>query len=221
MLLSGCRVQHHTHSATVANHATARTERDSIFVHDSIVMDYRRGRILPATELLSSLSPAEIAALSKITSCADVVMGKRSPMTSIVVENRGMMTDVVENRSSITGTIVREWNPMTGVVPSSILPSGTDVVPDVYDADICDMYAVHRFLPCIRSPDTVYLERWHTAYKDRLVHHTDTMQVVTTQTQTVQVPYIPKFYKYCTALSALLLFFFLLQVLLYLRRRFH
>ena len=137
MLLSGCRVQHHTHSAAVANHATARTERDSIFVHDSVFVEYKRGRLISSPEMHYSSS-------------------------------------------------------------------------DIWSS-----------LPLIRSPDTVYLERWHTAYKDRLVHHTDTVQLTTTQTQTVQVPYVPKFYKYCTALSALLLFLFLLQVMLHLRRRFH
>ena len=75
--------------------------------------------------------------------------------------------------------------------------------------------------PFIRSPDTIVVEKWHTAYKDRIVQHTDTIQVETTKTETVQVRYVPRFYKYCAALTALLLLFLLLRVTLYLYRRFH
>ena len=69
--------------------------------------------------------------------------------------------------------------------------------------------------------DTVYLEKWHTRWKDRATVRTDTVQVETTKTETVQVRYVPRFYKYCAALTALLLILLLLRVTLYLYRRFH
>ena len=69
--------------------------------------------------------------------------------------------------------------------------------------------------------DTVYLEKWHTRWRDRETVRTDTIQVETTKTETVKVRYVPKFYKYCAALTALLLLFFLLRVTFYLYRRFH
>ena len=69
--------------------------------------------------------------------------------------------------------------------------------------------------------DTVYLEKWHTRWKDRATVRTDTVQVETTKTETVQVHYAPRFYKYCAALTALLLILLLLRVTLYLYRRFH
>lgn len=69
--------------------------------------------------------------------------------------------------------------------------------------------------------DTVYLEKWHTRWRDRETVRSDTVQVETTKTETVQVRYVPKFYKYCAALTALLLIFILLRVTLYLYRIFH
>lgn len=73
-----------------------------------------------------------------------------------------------------------------------------------------------------RRSDTIFVERekWHTRWRDRETVRTDTIQVETTKTETVQVRYVPKFYKYCAALTALLLLFFLLRVTLYLYRRF-
>ena len=69
--------------------------------------------------------------------------------------------------------------------------------------------------------DTVYLEKWHTAYKDRIVQNTDTIQVETIKTDTIQVRYIPKFYKYCTALTALLLILLLIKFSLWLYNKIH
>ena len=69
--------------------------------------------------------------------------------------------------------------------------------------------------------DTVYLEKWHTRWREREITRTDTVQVETTRTETVQVRYVPRFYKYCAALTALLLILLLLRVTLYLYRRFH
>ena len=129
MLLSGCRTQSHTLSTSATNHTAAHTQRDSIYLHDSIRVEYRRGTL------------------------------EHSPNSS---------------HSSF-----------------------------------------------IRSPDTVYLEKWHTSWREKEITRTDTIQVETTKTETVQVRYVPKFYKYCAALTALLLIVLLLRVTLYLYRRFH
>ena len=69
--------------------------------------------------------------------------------------------------------------------------------------------------------DTVYLEKWHTRWREKEITRTDTIQVETIKTETVQVRYVPRFYKYCAAFTALLLIYFLLRVTLYLYRRFH
>lgn len=128
LIMSGCRSLQVTSTAT-ANHTAAHTQRDSIYLHDSIRVEYKRGTL------------------------------EHSPHSS------------------------------------------------------------HS--PFIRSPDTVYLEKWHTRWRDRETVRTDTIQVETTKTETVQVRYVPRFYKYCAALTALFLIFILLRVALYLYRRFH
>lgn len=74
-------------------------------------------------------------------------------------------------------------------------------------------------LPAIRSPDTVYMERWHTRWRERTVVRTDTVMTDNVQTETVRVRYVPRFYKICTALTALGLLILLLRVMLYLRKR--
>ena len=69
--------------------------------------------------------------------------------------------------------------------------------------------------------DTVWLEKWHTRWRDRETIRTDTITNEVIRTETVQVRYIPRFYKYCTALAIILFLIFLLRVTLYLYRRFH
>gem|GEM_PF-1847667 len=69
--------------------------------------------------------------------------------------------------------------------------------------------------------DTVYLEKWHTRWREKEITRTDTVQINTIQVQTKEVRYVPRFYKYCAALTALLLILLLLRVTLYLYRRFH
>lgn len=71
----------------------------------------------------------------------------------------------------------------------------------------------------IRS-DTVYVEKCHTAYKDRFVYRTDTIRLESVRTETVRVRYVPRFYRYCAVLGAFVPVLFVLRVLLYLRRRF-
>ena len=69
--------------------------------------------------------------------------------------------------------------------------------------------------------DTVYLEKWYTRWRDRETIRADTITNEVIRTETVQVRYIPRFYKYCTALAIILFLIFLLRVMLYLYRRFH
>ncbi len=51
-----------------------------------------------------------------------------------------------------------------------------------------------------RSGDTVYLttEKWLTRYKDKIIEVHDTLIIDKSKTETVQVKYVPKFYKTCT-----------------------
>ena len=141
MLLSGCRSQQVTSTAT-ANHTAARLHRDSIYLHDSIVVTYI---------LWESGSPGELTR-----------MGCRS---------------------------------------------GDNVVLDGAN----------------RQSDTIFVERekWHTRWRDRETIKTDTLTNEVIRTETVQVRYIPRFYKYCTALAIILFLICLLRVTLYLYRRFH
>ena len=69
--------------------------------------------------------------------------------------------------------------------------------------------------------DTVYLERWHTRWREKEITRTDTIQVENIKVETKEVRYVPRFYKYCAALTVLLLILLLLRVTLYLYRRFH
>ena len=68
--------------------------------------------------------------------------------------------------------------------------------------------------------DTVYLEKWHTRYKDRLVTKTDTVTNEVIRTETVQVRYVPSFYKYCAAFAILFVLFLLVRLVLYIKRHF-
>jgi hypothetical protein len=74
-----------------------------------------------------------------------------------------------------------------------------------------------------RQSDTIFVERekWHTRWREKEITRTDTVQVETTKTETIQVRYVPKFYKYCAALTALLLLYLLIKFALWLYKRFH
>lgn len=68
--------------------------------------------------------------------------------------------------------------------------------------------------------DTVYLERWHTRWRDRETVRTDTIHVQSTTTETVQVRYIPAFYKYSAAFTILIVLLLLVRLALYMKNRF-
>ena len=67
--------------------------------------------------------------------------------------------------------------------------------------------------------DTVFLEKWHTRWRDRETIKTDTVTNEVVRTETVPVRYIPSFYKYGTALAILLLLLLLAKLALYLFMR--
>ena len=66
--------------------------------------------------------------------------------------------------------------------------------------------------------DTVYLERWHTSWRDRETVRTDTIHVQSTTTETMQVRYIPAFYKYSAAFTILIVLLLLVRLALRLRK---
>ena len=69
-------------------------------------------------------------------------------------------------------------------------------------------------------PDTVYLEKWHTRWRDRETVRTDTIHVQSTTTETVQVRYIPAFYKCSAAFTILIVLLLLVRLTLYMKNRF-
>jgi hypothetical protein len=56
----------------------------------------------------------------------------------------------------------------------------------------------------IRSPDTVYLEKWHTRWREKEVTRIDTVTQEVTRIETKEVRHVPKFYKWCAVVAALL-----------------
>lgn len=151
VFLTACKsVQTATNSTT--NHINAQTQRDSIYLHDSIRVEYRRGNLFNSSHLSHSLS------------------------------ERPVFCPGVEAKA---------------------FP-----------------HPLSYFL-LVKTPDTVIVEKWHTAYKDKIVQHTDTIQIETTKTKTVQVRYVPRFYKYCATLTALLLVLFLIKFMHWQYKRIH
>ncbi|MBR2164958.1 MAG: hypothetical protein IJ915_00210 [Paludibacteraceae bacterium] len=69
-------------------------------------------------------------------------------------------------------------------------------------------------------PDTVYLEKWHTRWRDRATVKTDTITLTETKTETVEKPYVPSFYKYCAAFAILVVLYLLVRLALYIKRHF-
>ena len=59
--------------------------------------------------------------------------------------------------------------------------------------------------------DTVWLEKWHTRWREKEILHTDTIQVETTRIETTQVRYVPSFYKWCVAILFAIILYFLLR----------
>ena len=66
--------------------------------------------------------------------------------------------------------------------------------------------------------DTVYLEKWHTRWRDRETVRTDTVHVLSTTTETVQMRYVPAFYKYSAAFTILIVLLLLVRLALRLRK---
>ena len=68
--------------------------------------------------------------------------------------------------------------------------------------------------------DTVYLEKWHTRWRDRETVKTDTITLTETKTEMVEKPYVHSFYKYCAAFAILFVLFLLVRLVLYIKRHF-
>ena len=69
--------------------------------------------------------------------------------------------------------------------------------------------------------DTVYLEKWHTKWREKEIIRTDTIQIESIKVETKEVRYVPRFYKYCAALTAVLLILLLVKFMLWLYKRFY
>ena len=69
--------------------------------------------------------------------------------------------------------------------------------------------------------DTVYLENWHTRWRDRETVKTDTINLTETNTETVEKPYVPSFYKYCSAFAILFVLYWLVKLALYIAKRYY
>ena len=69
--------------------------------------------------------------------------------------------------------------------------------------------------------DTVYLEKWHTRWRDRETVKTDTITQTVTQTETVQIRYVPSFYKYCAAFAILFVLYWLVRLVLFIAKRYY
>ena len=68
--------------------------------------------------------------------------------------------------------------------------------------------------------DTLYVERWHTRWRDRNILRTDTVTQTQIRTETVPIRYVPDFYKYCAAFSVLSLLYWLVRLVLILAKRY-
>ena len=67
--------------------------------------------------------------------------------------------------------------------------------------------------------DTVYLEKWHTRWRDRETVKTDTITLMETKTETVEKPYVPSFYRYCAAFAILFVLYWLVKLAQYIAER--
>ena len=69
--------------------------------------------------------------------------------------------------------------------------------------------------------DTVYLEKWHTRWRDRETVKTDTITLTETKTEMVEKPYVPSFYKYCAAFAILFVLYWLVKLAQYIAKRYY
>ena len=83
-----------------------------------------------------------------------------------------------------------------------------------------DSIFVHDSVYVRIRADTVYLEKWHTRWRDRETIKTDTVQVESVRVETKEVRHVPDFYKWCATVLAIIVLAILLRVALYLYGRF-
>lgn len=84
-----------------------------------------------------------------------------------------------------------------------------------------DSVFVHDSVYVRIRADTVYMERWHTRWRDRLSVRTDTVTQYAIRTETVQVRYVPRFYKWCAVAASAAAVVLLLWMVLRLYRMFN
>lgn len=70
-------------------------------------------------------------------------------------------------------------------------------------------------------PDTVFLEKWHTRWRDRATVITDTVTLTVNKTETVEKPYVPSIYKYCAAFAILFVLYVLIRQALYIAKHYY
>lgn len=84
-----------------------------------------------------------------------------------------------------------------------------------------DSVYLHDSIYVTARSDTIYIERWHTRWRDRTVEKTDTLRLETTKTEVREVRYVPKFYRWCTAILAIIVLLLIARVCLKYVRRGH
>lgn len=67
--------------------------------------------------------------------------------------------------------------------------------------------------------DTVYLEKWHTRWRERETVRTDTVQTEVRRIEKVEVRYVPAFYKCCAAIVILIALYAMARVALFVVKR--
>lgn len=91
----------------------------------------------------------------------------------------------------------------------AILCAGCKVCEPIVKTEYRDSVRTEYRRDSIRLVDSVFVDRWRngdtvffTKFRDRYIYrdvlHTDTIIIDNSKTETVQVKYVPPFYKWCT-----------------------
>ena len=111
MLLSGCRSQQVTSTAT-ANHTAARLQRDSIYLHDSIVVTYILGESGRAGELTRmGCRSGDNVVLDGVKRQSDTIFVEREKWHTRWREKEITRTDTVQVETTKTETIQVRYVP--------------------------------------------------------------------------------------------------------------
>lgn len=91
----------------------------------------------------------------------------------------------------------------------AVLCAGCKVCEPIVKTEYRDSVRTEYRRDSIRLVDSVFVDRWRngdtvffTKFRDRYIYrdvlHTDTITIDNSKTETVQVRYVPPFYKWCT-----------------------